>query len=84
METPIHGEALAVHASIPCPTLPAEGRKVGKPAATQALPGEEAEFGFGRIEPTAVLGSILHRESAPHLCPLRCRRRQSEICGGEC
>ena len=47
---------------VPCGDFAGEDLLVGD-AAIQTLRGENAEFGFGQVEPTAVLGRVVPFEA---------------------
>src|SRR6516165_2191937 len=49
---------MGIAVGLPGGNLVNEGLLVGD-AAVEALGGEDAEFGFGQIEPTAVLGGVV-------------------------
>ena len=61
-ELPIGFGVIAVSVGLPSGGFVYEGLLVGN-AASEALRREDAEFGLGHIEPTAVLGRIVPFEA---------------------
>jgi hypothetical protein len=55
---------MTVHTATPGSSFLVQG-SISKPALAQALPGEQADGDFGLVQPTAVLGRVVYRESAP-------------------
>ena len=65
---------------LPCADFVGEDLLVGD-AAIQALRGEHAEFGFGHVEPTTVLGRIVPFEALDEPTRLGGREGFVERCG---
>ncbi len=61
---------LAVSAPVAGADVRFEPGQAGDAAGAQALPGDQAEFNLGVLEPTAVCGSVIDLETIPEMVPL--------------
>ena len=68
-EPPFDKGPPTVDLTIPGPRFRRQYGETRKTAFAEALAGEQPDFDFGLIEPTAVLWSVMYRESVPQLFP---------------
>ena len=66
-ETPVDLNLVAIDLPVPGVCLPLKQDQTGDPAFSEALPGEETDFDFGLVQPTAVFGGIVNRETVPEI-----------------
>ena len=69
-EVPVYGDSHTVHPAAPSFSLAAQGVDAGNSTSAQALPSEEADLDLGLIEPAAVLGCVVDRQTVPDLAPV--------------
>jgi len=56
---------MAIHATAPSSSLLPQSSSISDPASAQALPRKQTDGDLGLVQPTAVLGRVVHRESIP-------------------
>ena len=56
---------MAIHATAPSSGLLPQSSSISDPAWAEALPRKQTDGDLGLVQPTAVLGRVVHRESVP-------------------
>ena len=61
---------MTVGAGVPSMDFRLQNLEVGNPSSSEALPGHQAEFNLGLIQPTAVFRRVVHLQAAPKVAAL--------------
>ena len=69
-ELPVDGGAVVVDAALPSINFTAQYGKVTDSALSQTLAAKQAHFDLGLIQPTAMLGCVMHCEAIPQQAAL--------------
>src|ERR1035441_6589965 len=62
---PLDHDLIAIRATVPSSRFPPQRGAISDPAATQALPGVQADGDLCLVQPTAMLRGVVHREPLP-------------------
>src|SRR5437016_2228155 len=60
---------MAIHTAAPSESLPSQRSPISDPALTEALPRKQTDRDLGLVQPTAVLGGVMHRKPIPQPVP---------------
>jgi hypothetical protein len=59
---PLNGNSVVIHAAIPSSNFFPQGSSICNSSLTQALPRKQTDLDFRLIQPTGMLGSVVHGE----------------------
>src|SRR6201987_6185343 len=69
-KSPVDDHLIAIDRPIPSAGLAPQQEQARNSALAQALPGEQADFDFGLVQPTAVLGCVMDVKAIPQITAL--------------
>ena len=64
---PVDLDLVAIDLSVPGVCFPLKQEQTGDFTFSETLPGEETDFDFGLVQPTAVFGCLVNRETVPEI-----------------